>query len=427
MGAWAGSCDGLLLRGFQMADDVPSTFVVPDPASASSSDAEAPQSAQKQKPDSESEESMSESQMWSEKRFKDSTELPDLVGSEDELDDEPSERMAKDLADELVRTDSDNDVASDEESGAGASKHCGKGKHSRPDRGWMQVRRYNTAELTTSDILNDLKELAQELHDLSGTDVPKCKFIFVYFGFQPCIDDLFLTAIYSRKSLVPQPILQSDWRAAMLPWKHARSYESSGSAFRTSVFYCPMRSRATCKSELRLIFSSNYVALEQSCPHEADSHSVETPHRLSVGCEGRIHSIVGADMKMSVTEVRRSAARSGEDVTLAHHRKVKRAVKRAREHVMHSSSPIGTGFPNTDNIGDVRRYAEAHDMKQLLELHNAEDEEFHLKMHDMMVIGKEFSAVNVEFSIFFSNVWFLLTAFRIMIAGWPLQIFTDIS
>ena len=34
--------------------------------------------------------------MWSEKRFKDSTELPDLVGSEDELDDEPSERMAKD-------------------------------------------------------------------------------------------------------------------------------------------------------------------------------------------------------------------------------------------------------------------------------------------------------------------------------------------
>ena len=65
-------------------------------------------------------------------------------------------------------------------------------------------------------------------------------------------------------------------------------------------------------------------------------------------------------------------------------------------------------------------------MKQLLELHNAEDEEFHLKMHDMMVIGKEFSAVNVEFSIFFSNIWFLLTAFRIMISGWPLQLFTDL-
>ena len=26
MGAWAGSCDGLLLRGFQMAEDVPSSF-----------------------------------------------------------------------------------------------------------------------------------------------------------------------------------------------------------------------------------------------------------------------------------------------------------------------------------------------------------------------------------------------------------------
>ena len=105
MGAWAGSRDGLLLRGFQMAEDVPSTFVVPDPASASSSDADAPQSAQKHKPDSESEESMSESQMWSEQRFKDSTELPDLVESNDELDDEPSERLAEDLADELVRTD----------------------------------------------------------------------------------------------------------------------------------------------------------------------------------------------------------------------------------------------------------------------------------------------------------------------------------
>ena len=26
MGAWAGSCDGLLLRGFQMVEDVPSYF-----------------------------------------------------------------------------------------------------------------------------------------------------------------------------------------------------------------------------------------------------------------------------------------------------------------------------------------------------------------------------------------------------------------
>jgi len=129
---------------------------------------------------------------------------------------------------------------------------------------------------------------------------------------------------------------------------------------------------------------------------------------------------------MSSTQVRRAIARTGEEIDVRDAHKIKRAVKKARTDVMSSSSPIGSGFPNTDKIGDVRAYAAQHSMTRLLARHNASDDDFHIGMHDMMVIGQEFSSENVEFSIFFSNVWFLLTSFRIMISGWSLNIFTDL-
>jgi hypothetical protein len=384
-----------------MADDVPSPFVLPDPVSPSASEGEEPQSAQKQKRDSESEDSMSESELLMGKHFKDTTDLPDLVGSDEsdgeEGDDSP-ERMAKHLANELV-PDSDEGENDEEASVAGASKPCGKGKHSRPDKDWEQVRRWKIAEIPIPEIMADLKPIAQELYDLSGTGVPPCKSILCNV-LQVLLIFTFFTGTYTRKVVVPQPILQSDWRAALLPWKHGRSYETRGT--RTSIFYCPMRIRAHCKSELRLTISAHIVTLEQSIPHESDSHSEETTHRLSLAVEGRIRSIVGADMKISSTQVRRAVARGGEE--LSHHDafRVKRAVKKVRAEVMQSSSPIGSGFPNTDNIGDVRRYAEEHDMRHMISRHNADDDDFHLAMHDMMVVGREFSSVNVEFSIFFS-------------------------
>ena len=233
------------------------------------------------------------------------------------------------------------------------------------------------------------------------------------------------TATYVRKSqITPQPILQSDWRAAMLPWKHGRSYEKKGGSI--SIFYCPMRHRANCKSELRLTVAAEFIVLDQNNAHDTDSHSEETPHRLSVAVADRIQSIVDADMRISSTQIRRAIARGGEDIGVQDGFRFKRAVKKARSEVMLSASPIGSGFPNTDNIGDVRAYAKQHSMKRLIERHNSVEHEFHLGMHDMMVIGQEFSKENVEFSIFFSNIWFILTAFRVMISGWSLNIFTDL-
>ena len=71
----------------------------------------------------------------------------------------------------------------------------------------------------------------------------------------------------------------------------------------------------------------------------------------------RIQSIVDADMRISSTQIRRAIARGGEDIGVQDGFRFKRAVKKARSEVMLSASPIGFGFPNTDNIGDVRAYA----------------------------------------------------------------------
>jgi hypothetical protein len=90
------------------------------------------------------------------------------------------------------------------------------------------------------------------------------------------------------------------------------------------------------------------------------------------------------------------------------------------------AAAYGLGFPNTDNMGDVQKYAKDHDMTELLKKHAAADDPFHIRMHDMFVIGKNFAAASLDFSLYFSNVWFLLTVFRVMISGWGLNVFTDL-
>ena len=93
---------------------------------------------------------------------------------------------------------------------------------------------------------------------------------------------------------------------------------------------------------------------------------------------------------------------------------------------MRTSSPIGQGFPNTDNLGDVRRYARESTMERMMSKHRDDKDPFHIGMHDMMVCGQQFSETSTDFSIFYTNIWFLLTAFRVMISGWGLNIFTDL-
>ena len=56
-------------------------------------------------------------------------------------------------------------------------------------------------------------------------------------------------------------------------------------------------------------------------------------------------------------------------------------------------------------------------MEVMMAKHNDAQDPFHIGMHDMMVCGQEFSESSTDFSLFFTNVWFLLTAFRVMISG----------
>jgi hypothetical protein len=188
-----------------------------------------------------------------------------------------------------------------------------------------------------------------------------------------------------------------------------------------------MRKRAYCESELRLTVSDTSVILEESIPHDSDSHKEQTKHRLSLEVVDNIHDCIQTDMKMSATQVQRTVARYVEDdIGVASQQKIRRIVKSAKAQVMQESSVLGCGFPNTDKIGDVHQYARDHDMKALITKHNDPADSFHLGLHDMFIIGQEFSHMSVEFSLFFSSVWFLLTTFRAMIAGWGINIFTDL-
>ena len=162
--------------------------------------------------------------------------------------------------------------------------------------------------------------------------------------------------------------------------------------------------------------------LEENNPHESGSHAEQTKTRLSVEVSSQIRELVTSDMRMSVTAVRRVVARDFHDVDVTQTWRVWRLVRAARR----SASPIGQGFSNTDNMGDVRRYARQSTMEAMMAKHNDAQDPFHIGMHDMMVCGQEFSESSTDFSIFFTNVWFLLTAFCVMISGWELKIFTDL-
>jgi hypothetical protein len=154
----------------------PSPFVEPEAqgASTSSSDEGPPQSGQKPPKVDTDNESLSDSEWVKNTKWPDTTDLPDLVGSDSDEEDPPS-TMAKDLAREVVAEDSDDSDADEETSAASRRKSCGKGRHSRTKKGWAEVRMWKLDTIQIPDIIPQLKVLAQEIYDLSGTGIPKSK------------------------------------------------------------------------------------------------------------------------------------------------------------------------------------------------------------------------------------------------------------
>jgi hypothetical protein len=93
---------------------------------------------------------------------------------------------------------------------------------------------------------------------------------------------------------------------------------------------------------------------------------------------------------------------------------------------MSQSSPISEGFPNTANLGDVRDFADRHSLRNALEKHADPSNSFHIDLSSMFVSWQGFSASSLDFSLFFTNVWFMLTIFRVMISGWKMCIFCNL-
>ncbi len=132
-----------------------------------------------------------------------------------------------------------------------------------------------------------------------------------------------------------------------------------------------MSKRSNCRSKLQLSVGNEVVILEVNVPHDSNSHKEQTQHRLSLEAQHEIRECEAVDVSMTSTAIRRVISRNSEEVDVRNHQRVWRMVKNARSDVMLEASPLGKGFPYSDNIGDVRRYASDHAIRLLLNRHNA--------------------------------------------------------
>ena len=79
------------------------------------------------------------------------------------------------------------------------------------------------------------------------------------------------------------------------------------------------------------------------------------------------------------------------------------------------------------NMGSIRQYAHENNMCRLVERHSDQADSFHLDLHHFCVLSATFSDESRDFSMFYATPYMLLSTLRVMISGWPLNVFVDLT
>ena len=129
------------------------------------------------------------------------------------------------------------------------------------------------------------------------------------------------------------------------------------------------------------------------------SHDEETKHRLTVKTLTSIRTAVKHNITKSATEIRRIVCSEETPLDVRQHKKVQRAVVKARDKEIQAAAPLELGFTMRGTLGSVKQYAVENDMKATLARHADAADSFHLWLHRMFVISSEFHQVDRNFSV----------------------------
>jgi len=108
-------------------------------------------------------------------------------------------------------------------------------------------------------------------------------------------------------------------------------------------------------------------------------------------------------------------------------KKVHRAVIKARAKAIAQNAPVETGFAMRNTIGSIKQYACDNDMRKLLARHKNTADTYHQDLHQFFVLDSSFSYESTDFNMYYATPSMMLTALRVVISEWPLNIFVDLT
>ena len=147
------------------------------------------------------------------------------------------------------------------------------------------------------------------------------------------------------------------------PWTQSNVYRSKKGLSQVTTYKCFMNWRSKCPRQIRIVRQGKSIELHSSRKH---LHDEETKHRLTVKTLTSIRTAVKHNITKSATEIRRVVCCEETPLDVRDHRKVQRAVVKARDKEILAAAPLEIGFSMRGTLGSIKQYAAENDMKATL-------------------------------------------------------------
>ena len=209
-------------------------------------------------------------------------------------------------------------------------------------------------------------------------------------------------------------------------WKLKTEYMIDKGSTSVKWCYCPIVYRFGCHCQIKLLDGPAYSALQVQGDHDADSHALEKERskHLTVKQIQAIQTGVRMAPSQSARSLRRNLSNFSEDVQIdpVKIRHMRRKVAKFRADLTIQQL---NNYKIDDSFGSLVRYSDAKLFRNLIDLHNNEESDFHFNLYEPFVIGRDLNARDDIVYLNFSTIWHLCNFLRNIAAGWLLQINGD--
>ena len=179
---------------------------------------------------------------------------------------------------------------------------------------------------------------------------------------------------------------------------------------------------------MKVTDSAGYLLLDKRGVHDEDCHhpDKDTSKYLKVQQLEAIHLGVRISPNQSARQLRRNL------VNLSPEKRVDpKLLRNMKRQVVKVRAQLTTEqldeFKIDDSFGSLVRYAEGKWFTTLFHDHLDSENEFHLGMFDVFVIGKDLNAAEDIVYLNFSTLWHLCNILRNIAAGWIFQLNGDVT